>query len=408
MQTLHDPGSCRSIVVDIGEADNFYVELEPGTTYQRLYKSDCSVVYLAMSQHVEERVVRVCWSKYKRVAQSKGYLASQTCRDLGIAPVIHSREMHIVGHTYVQVMVRSYISGVPLSSVWHMLSQEDKDNAMSQVSRLCDTISQYVSDEFMCTNGRNLSTSCPVMFLNYRILLSMISLELRKGDISVLSMNTFVCMPVLHHSNLSMDHVIYDRGAITGLVGWSKADYVPEIFDRMRYRFKPGPLGDGKVWTDAMSNRPLLYDLPPPLYALHCMYYCYYMYKNSVPDFCWERVSVLLKDASTEMLTQCYGKMDSDQWSQASHKECTEAHRDSYHEDVHDNKDNVEAHSVNHHKATSSTDTLTLNEATLRELESDAENTDNTSGWSTWTDDDGNTIQDLFDQLSASPYDHVS
>lgn len=408
MHTERHLGSCSSIVVDIGEEDNFYVELEPGTTYQQLHKSDHSVVYLAVSQFVEERVVRVCWSKYKRIAQSKGYLASQTCRDTGIVPIIHSREMHVVGHTYVQVMVRSYISGVPISSVWHMLSQEDKNNAVSQVSRLCDTLSQYVSDEFMCTNGRNLSTSCPVMFLNYRILLSMLSLELRKGDISVLGMSTFACTPVLHHSSLSMDHVIYDRGVITGLVGWSKADYVPEIFDRMRYRFKPGPLGDGKAWTDAMSNRPLVYDLPPPLYALQCMYYCYYMYKNSVPDFCWERVSVLLKDASTEVLEQCYGKTGSDQWSQISHKQCTEAPDTSNREDICREKVAPEVHSDTHNKNTSSTNTPVLNEATLRELESGSTRADDTSNWWDWTDDDGNTVQDLFDQLSASPYDHVS
>ena len=251
--------------VDIGERDFFYVEMEDTEEYRELHRSESSVVVKSTSISGDALTIRVSWSKYKRIAQGKGYTGMRICGSLRYVPEMYSRELHMVGSTHVEASTREYVEGYPLCDVWGSMSSASKDKVTSQMENIVYDISRYTSSTFMKLQGKNLATQSPVSFINYRIVLSMITNSLAKGDMKTLDMEDFKYTAVLCHNNLSMHHVIVSGDNITGIVGWIKYDYMPEIISRLQYQFCPSP---------------------PLLYSVHCMYYSYYIRLRSTPEHC--------------------------------------------------------------------------------------------------------------------------
>ena len=110
--------------------------------------------------------------------------------------------------------------------------------------------------------------STPRQYLNYKILLSMITRDLGRGDCSVSAMKTFPLLPTLCHGNLSMAHVIVLNSAVVGVVGWTKCDFIPEVVDRMSSHLSR-PCAEGEsAWYRHLSNRLLFHPPPPPWYTV--------------------------------------------------------------------------------------------------------------------------------------------
>jgi hypothetical protein len=327
----HTMSCSGGFFVDIGEEDLFYVELENTMEYQELHKSQSSVLVKSTLVSGEKVTIRISWSKYKRVAQGKGYTGMRICEPLKYVPEMYSRDLRIVGSTYVEVSTREYIEGYPLSETWDSMDDLSKTKVMSQMENVVHDISRYTSSMFMKLQGKNLSTHSPVDFINYRIVLSMITNDLNKGDMRTLDMEDFEHTAVLCHNNLSMDHIIVSGDNITGIVGWSKCDYMPEVMSRMQYQFcKPVYEGES-VWYNAMSRMDLFYPPPPPLYSTWCMYYNYYIRLRSTPIQYHEYLEKRLSEMSDVIIpymreeykctVQTEQKSDSDHRSLSSHAE---------------------------------------------------------------------------------------
>ena len=286
MSEVYGPTIVRSrgFYVDVGERDLFYVELDDVETYERIHESRSSMLVRALLRDGERAVVRVSWSKYKRVAQGRGYSGMLKCRSLAYVPDMYSRELHTIGSTYIEVTTRQYIDGCTLSEAWESMLQAQKDSIAIQVENVVCDMSAITSTHFAELQGRNLSTRSPVQFINYRILLSMITGELEEGDMRVLDMQDFDHTPVLCHNELSMDHIIVDGGKVVGIVGWSKCDFVPEIVSRMQYQFRKPLLEGEQHWYNFLSKMDLFHPPPPPLYVACCMYHNYYLRLNSSPQ----------------------------------------------------------------------------------------------------------------------------
>lgn len=268
------------IFVDIGEKSLFYVELEEAESYALLYSSKSAVLMRVRTIQGDDLVMRVSWSIYKRIAYGKGYLGMEVCSDLPFVPVMHSRQIHKVGNTYVGVMTRQYMAGTPLSQVWSVMGDEDKRVIKRDVRMAMRTMAGYTSQNFMELQGRNLATSDPVAYINYRILLSKLTLDLKESDITPLSMDRFDCEPALCHQDLSLGHIIVREGRLSGIVGWGRCDYVPEVADRLKYYFAQPHYDGEKEWYEFVSRVSFSYDPPPPLYSITCMYYHYNLRKN--------------------------------------------------------------------------------------------------------------------------------
>lgn len=282
--------------VDVGERDLFYVELEETERYEEVHRSCSSVLVCAVSREGETTTVRVSWSKYKRVAQGRGYSGMLRCTSLEYVPDMYSRELHTIGSTYVEVTAREYIEGCTLSAAWTSMTQTCRESIMVQMENIVCDMSAITSSSFMKLQGKNLSTSSPVQFINYRILLSMITNDLDEGNMRILDMQDFDHTPVLCHNNLSMDHVIVDNDRIVGVVGWSMCDYAPEVMSRMQYQFRR-PMSEGEQpWYSFLSGMDLFHPPPPPLYVACCMYYNYYLRLKITPQCYHEYLERRLAD----------------------------------------------------------------------------------------------------------------
>lgn len=288
--------------VDVGEKDLFYVDLEGTSGYELIHSSPTSTLMKATSIVGEETVVRVSWSRYKRVAQGRGYKGMIRCKGLSYVPEMYSRDLHIVGSTYVEVSTRQYIEGSPLCDVWQYLSQDQKRNILFQMDDIVGDMSQLTSENFMELQGRNLSTPNPVQYLNYRIILSMITADLGKGDMKVLDMDEFEHIPVLCHGSLTMEHILVKGDKIVGVVGWSKCDYFSEALDRAAYHFAK-PVWNGEaVWFDYLAKMDLFHPPPPSLYTMSCVYYCYYLRLRSTDEEYHDFLDRKLMEASSSLV----------------------------------------------------------------------------------------------------------
>ena len=297
----HMAQSDNGVYIDIGERNLFYVALEDTVQYLEIYRSTCRVVLCAISTSNAKTTVRVSWSQYKRAAQSRGYRGMEACEGMACVPVLFSRDLHKIGCTYVEVSTREYMEGTPLSEVWCEMGEAERSEVARQVERFMQDTSQRSHNKFMSLQGRNLSTPDPVEYINYKMLLSMITRDLHSGDCSVTDMRTFSCLPTLCHGNLSMEHVIVRGTVVTGIVGWSSCDFVPEVMDRMRYHFAR-PRAEGELsWYSRLAKVLLFHPPPPPLYTATCVHYVYYLHVRSTPGECHPRLKRKL-DETYELL----------------------------------------------------------------------------------------------------------
>ncbi len=104
--------------VDIREVSLFYVKLDYATDYTMLHSSPSSLLMVANIEYYGKLVVKVCWSQYKRVAQSREHLGIELYSDMDAVSELYSKETTLVSSTYVQVMLRDYVDGSTLSSMW--------------------------------------------------------------------------------------------------------------------------------------------------------------------------------------------------------------------------------------------------------------------------------------------------
>lgn len=271
------------VKIDVGEKDLFVVSLVGVEVYELIHSSSNTVLFCVTMLDSSRVTLRISWSVYKRAAQSRGYRGMDICRGLSYVPDLYTRDFHTIGETYIEVSTREYIEGLPLSEVWCDMDEWSRMSVMFQVENVMEDMSEYTGTHFMKLQGRNLSTSDPVTYYNYKIILSKITRDLEQEECTVMQMGRFELPPVLCHGNLSMDHVIVRSGKIVGIVGWSKCDFIPEVMDRMHYLFARPTAEGEQQWYDHLSSRDLFYEAPPPLYTVSCAMYIYFLRVNSTP-----------------------------------------------------------------------------------------------------------------------------
>jgi hypothetical protein len=127
-----------------------------------------------------------------------------------------------------------------------------------------------------------------------------------------------------------LDHIVVNEGRLSGIVGWGRCDYVPEVFDRLKYYFTQ-PRHDGeRQWYEFVSRMPFMYPPPPPLYSITCMYYHYNLRRNTMSPEYHGHLEVMLQTVAEALIDQSRDQssceqdvedadVGSDQRSQDSH-----------------------------------------------------------------------------------------
>lgn len=285
-------------LVDVGETQLFYIDWPGATGYSVISRKAGSMVVRA-SMHQDDVCICLKWSPYKRIAQSRGTLCMIECEDLGLSPECLDRTMYLVGKTYVGVVVRTYIPGYTARSVWHLLTEDERLHLKDEVVEFVSLMSERRYPVFGYVQGRNLATSNPCTFLNYRILLSKILEEIDSKDMSLITQDLFESYPVLCHGALTLDHLILQDNVLVGVVGWSKADTLPETFDRMSYFFGVENLEFSNDWLRFLSTIPCFRGSVPPLFFISCMYYHYYRTLKLTPPELHDRIDESLSEVTS-------------------------------------------------------------------------------------------------------------
>lgn len=297
--------------VDIGESDPFHVSVGSCRSYEVLNATSSSMVVFVVFTNGAVAVLRVNWSTKRHVADTRGRIAAEICSDVVRTPRLLSRQLYLFGGTYVMVVLREYIDGVPASELWEHMSAEEKVEISQQVSRAVVRMSSHTSETFGALQGRGLKSVSPVSFLNHKIVVSKLSCEIDHDDVGLLGDEDFKLKAVLCHGNLGLEHVIIKLGRVVGLVGWSKADFVPEVYDRLNYTFRV-PNKEEWSWEGAMANVPFSHDLPPSEYLNHCIRYMYAVHSHSLTSQPLSLLSSIRAELLTAVLETPAGKAQSD------------------------------------------------------------------------------------------------
>lgn len=414
MDTSRRSSGRGGVYVNIGEPSLFYVELEEAESYAMLHTSGSSVLIRVRTMSGDDIVMRVSWSRYKRVAYGRGYTGMEECSYLSFVPKMYDSSLTRVGDTYVGVMTRQYMHGTPLSQVWAVMSRQEKDIVKRDIQMVSERIGSHTSDSFMALQGRNLSTGDPVQYINYRILLSKLTRDLRESDIVPLSADSFPCHAVMSHQDLSMDHVIVHEGRVSGIVGWGRCDYIPEVFDRLKYHFAQ-PCFEGEAeWYGFISRMPFMYESPPPLYSITCMYYHYNLRKNTTSSEYQHHLDNVLQSVSEFLVQQSKGKpkdkhdydTNLDSGYDEAYEQCSENGGDQWSQDQHDNspcdtEDLCENPFIDSH-ALESRSSLSVPIAYYKDEDQEIRDhvSDSESRCTSWNDDD--TVLDILDILSVA------
>lgn len=319
---LYDIG----FLVDVGEDSLFYAEWKESSSYRVIDRTFKSVVVHVQTPGEADLCICIKWSMHKRPAQSRGTLCMEECEELDYVPVCYEQMLFSVGRTYVGMTIREYIHGYTARSVWHLLTDSEREALKCSVTTAMMQMSKKTCGVFGYVQGRNLATSNPCMFLNYRIMLSKMMNEIHGSDMSIISQDTFRCFPTLCHRSLTLDHIILRENRLVGIVGWSRADYFPETFDRLSYFFNVGTLGFDNDWLRFLSTVPCFKGPVPPLFYISCMYYHYYLSIRSTPVDLQPRVDELLNEVVSIQFPNDRWAAEEDQFSDVdntSDKDCT-------------------------------------------------------------------------------------
>lgn len=260
--------------VDVGEQDPFHILIDNAIEYVLLHSSASSVLCIVHANLGVPRVLKINWSLKKHSADTRGRIAADICSNVVRTPKLVDRQLYEFGDTYVMVVLREYIDGTPADKLWDYMNHDERDELVQQVSRAVMRIASHTSETFGAIQGRGLKSVCPTTYISNKVLLSKINHEIAPNDITILGESNFPLKAVLCHGNLTLDHIIVKNGNMVGIVGWSKADFVPEVYDRLGYVFKSSH-DDAPTWKTAMADVPFSHPLPPTEFINYCVRYIF-------------------------------------------------------------------------------------------------------------------------------------
>ena len=185
---------------------------------------------------------------------------------------------------------------------------------------------------------------------------------------------------------------------MSGIVGWGRCDFIPEIFDRLKYHFAQSRYDGEGQWYEFVSRMPFIYPPPPPLYSITCMYYHYNLRKNTLsPEYHYYLESMLhtvsdalieqSRDRSVRQSDEYGDKDDGDHWSQGLHSEASPTAECSVEDPFTDDSEYPSIHSIDH-------------EITSEQAVHYFDTPDSSSRCTSW--DDGETIPEVIDAFSVA------
>lgn len=129
--------------------------------------------------------------------------------------------------------------------------------ALNAIKLLVESISWKLADVrseyFSHIQYSQLKTTTPCGYIRTKMLLAKLEGKINTDKWAEMDPDNYQCKAVFCHGNLTPEHIILDGIDVVGVVGWSSADFVPEVCDRLQYYFRSAP-NDPMCWYRFMAE----------------------------------------------------------------------------------------------------------------------------------------------------------
>lgn len=243
-----------SFSVDIGEAEPIKININNASKFVFLSDGPSSLcVRVDYDNNEDSEVVVVKWSEIQRDVNNRDHIASKAAKGIISVPIYRVKELFRHYNKFVSVGIRSYIAGQTLSSIITSMNDDDINSITLQVQGIVWELAKKQSPYFGHIQDGSLKSTTPIAYIRTRIFLDKLSGNMDSSDFVEQGIDKYKCNAVMCHGNLTPEHIIVDRGMVVGVVGWSQGDFVPEIYDRLKYYFRSDPTSP-QCWNRKMSE----------------------------------------------------------------------------------------------------------------------------------------------------------
>lgn len=242
-----------NVLIHIGEKEPFGLHIENLSSYKTLSKTDSSVCILLTYKDSDNDVLTLKWNKDRNIINSRDHLIEPIVNEIIAVPKYRVRELFKHHDTFVLMSIRTYIKGYTLESVYNNLTDDALNIIFYHIRMIVWELSTKKSSYFGHINDGELKTTTALAYMRTHAMFDVASGIMKANDYVQQDCRNYETRPTLCHMNLLPEHIILDGTNVVGIVGWSNADFVPEIYDRISYYLRSDPK-DKHNWFYRMSN----------------------------------------------------------------------------------------------------------------------------------------------------------
>ena len=221
------------VEIDIGEATKFFVKCTTGGKYEPMFLTQRSACFKVTYTNCRVEVLRVTWCKSYLFRRDTSHAVSELAGNIVRVPRCYYHGVVTHGSSTVEILVREFIPGEPLSQAWFSLSQAQRERIVHDVANVALQLRRITSSYFGLVAG----VACTHDSVGY--LRALYRAEETQHKVPSGNMAEFTRgsdqPPTLCHCNLSPEHILVSGEVLSGIVGWGKAEFIPPYFENAQY-----------------------------------------------------------------------------------------------------------------------------------------------------------------------------
>lgn len=252
------------IDVDVGTPTRVRVVLDNASAYRCIHEGAWSKLFQIQHTDDSTETLVVRWMKPAFKNSDRDDIAISVAPNPDIAPVYTAKHSMMHQGMYVSIGVRRYIDGRPLSDILRHVTAEQLDHYKLQVSAIVAEMASTTSDYYGEILDGKLKTSTIQGYITAHNMIE----KLRDSTFSGFDPSPDEAdwqhshKPRLCHGSLWPEHIIVKGTSVEGIVGWSSADFMPEIIDRYLYQLWYVKSHIDRKWRRFVCRIPGIDDTP--------------------------------------------------------------------------------------------------------------------------------------------------
>lgn len=226
----------RYVYIDLGTPTPFSIKLDRGMECHEMHRSGGSFLGRLTINSVTAEVLVVRWGGVSDSVSDKEEVACAIASDCVAVPQYKGKKVYVFEGRHVSVALRSYIEGSTLRSLLVDMHEDVVDHVSSQVAGVMRLLAGKSSSSFgRVTRGEFKTSTAPEYLVQTIIRSSLANDNDKRGTLVAQEPRDEQIPAVFCHGNITPDHVIVRGATVVGIVGWSKADYIPEALEKANH-----------------------------------------------------------------------------------------------------------------------------------------------------------------------------